>query len=379
MGNVHRHFSRFEEATRCYKKALQIDPKCAEAQSNIGCTQLALGQFDDAERSFRSLIDSHPDHPSAHWNLAVTLLSAGDFERAWPAYEVRWQSAHMAPDLRQYPQPLWLGESPLAGRSLLIHPEQGLGDSLQFVRYVAALAKQQGTVHLEVPRSLYPLLKSFPGASSVFPSGTPAPDFDLHCPLLSLPLAVSRLQAIADIACPPYIQPTALTVESWETRLSAYPGKKIGLVWSGNAKHQNDAHRSPGFDRFAPLFNLPGIQFIQLQTEIRDSDRDTVFCENRLLRFTEHQTDFLQTAGLVSPLDLVITCDTALAHLAGAMGKPVWILLPYNADWRWVRGIEQTQWYPTARLFQQPAPGNWTAVLEKVRTALLERIRNVGS
>ena len=373
LGNVHRHFNRFEEAVLCYQRALRLDPGCAEALGNLGCTHLALGRFADAEQVFRSLLETHPEHPSAEWNLAVTLLAAGDFEKAWPAYEVRWRSPHMAPDLREYPQPLWLGETMLEGRSVLVHPEQGLGDCLQFVRYAATLSGLNCAVHLEVPPPLFTLLKDLPGMASVFPSGAPVPTFDLHCPLMSLPLALSRVAPETDVTPPPYLGPDAASLEAWRLRLAHWTGPKIGIVWSGNAKHQNDAHRSPGFGRFVPWLETPGIHFVQLQTEIRELDRDAVANQTRLLRFTESQPDFLQTAALVAHLDLVISCDTALAHLAGAMGKPVWILLPYDADWRWRRQGEDTPWYPSARLFRQTVPGDWDGVFERVHAALLER------
>jgi tetratricopeptide (TPR) repeat protein len=373
LGNVHRHFSRFEEAILCYQRALRVDPGCAEALGNLGCTHLALGRFQEAEQGFRSLLAAHPHHSSAEWNLAVTLLAAGDFQRAWPAYEVRWRSPHMAPDLRNYPQPLWLGETMPEGRSVLVHPEQGLGDCLQFVRYATALAGLNCQVHLEAPPPLFPLLKNLPGITSVFPSGAPVPAFDLHCPLLSLPLALSRLAPETDVKPPPYLGPDAASLEAWRVRMAPWTGPKIGIVWSGNAKHQNDAHRSPGFGKFAPFLDLKGLHFIRLQTEVRDSDREAVLGESRMLQFTEHQTDFLQTAALVAQLDLVISCDTALAHLAGAMGKPVWILLPSDADWRWRRETDHTPWYPSARLFRQTVPGDWAPVFHRVIAALVER------
>jgi tetratricopeptide (TPR) repeat protein len=375
LGNVHRHESRFEQAVAAYQQALLYDPLCNEALGNAGCALLTLGRFQEAENAFRRVLALCPEHPSAQWNLAVTLLSKGDFEHAWPAYESRWQMAHMAPDLRHCPQPTWLGDSPIAGKSLLIHAEQGYGDTLQFVRYVAALAELGAQVHLEVQTPLQPLVENFPGTASVLSRGEPPPPFDFHIPLLSLPLALSNLRSTPvqrplTPASPPYISPDRAILDRWHARIQPYTGRRIGLAWAGNPRFQNDHHRSLSLTALLPLLSVENHHFFQLQKDVREADLPLISTLPNLINLSDEFSDFAQTSGLIAQLDLVIACDTAVAHLAGAMGKPTWILLPFNSDWRWKREGESTEWYPSATLFRQDTPGNWDSVIERVRKTL---------
>jgi hypothetical protein len=272
----------------------------------------------------------------------------------------------MAP--RNFKEPQWRGES-LAGKTILLHAEQGFGDSIQFIRYLPMVVAAGATVVLEIPDDLRPLIGRVEGVAAIVRRGDPLPPFDLHCPLMSLPLAFgTRLDSIP--AHVPYLHAPPLSLEKWRARLLPADVPRIGLVWSGKPTHKNDHNRSIPITRLAPVLRKPGFQFVSLQKDYRAADRAELKTYPALIRLDDALSDFADTAAVVAALDLVIAVDTAVAHLAGAMGKPVWILLPAIGDWRWLRQREDSPWYPTARLVRQPRIGDWASVIARVASDL---------
>jgi hypothetical protein len=266
---------------------------------------------------------------------------------------------------------LWLGEEPIAGKTILLHAEQGFGDTIQFIRYAPLLAERGAKVIYEVQPELQPLLTQLKGII-VIAAGEPRPVFDLHCPLLSLPLAF-KTQAETIPAAIPYLTAPVERVTAWRDRLP--PGRpRAGFVWSGQPSHKNDSNRSIALARLAALFENPPFDCYSLQSELRDADAEVLRGLPNLVHLGDGLRDFADTAAIISLLDVVISVDTAVAHLAGAMGKPVVILLPYAADFRWMRGREDTPWYPTAKLFRQPAFGDWDSVIVRLGAELQQLI-----
>ena len=274
------------------------------------------------------------------------LLSRGDFTRGFAEYEWRKRRAS-ATDKRDFAQPLWLGEGNIAGKTVLLHAEQGYGDTIQFVRYAPLVAARGATVVLEVQASLKPLLSGLPGVSAVVSRGEPLPPFDLHCPLMSLPLAFrTTLDTVP--AATPYLHAPPDRDREMATRLAG-DGLKVGLVWSGSPTHKNDHNRSIALGKLAPLLGDEKIQFISLQRDLRDGDQKILRALPNVQALGPELQDFADTAAVISLLDLVIAVDTGVAHLAGALGKPVWVLLPFIAEWRWLEGRDDSPWYPAAR------------------------------
>jgi hypothetical protein len=274
----------------------------------------------------------------------------------------------MAPHRRMFRQQLWLGTPQIAGRTILLHGEQGLGDTIQFARYVKPLARAGASVMLEVAPSLKELLTGMDGAVSVFAQGEALPPFDLHCPLASLPLAFKTEPASIPAEIP-YLAAPAARIEKWRARLDAVSRPRVALAWSGNPAHANDRNRSIPLARLEPLWSVAGPSFISVQRDLREGDAG-VLAAARLVHLGGELADFADTAAVLALADLVISVDSAVAHLAGAVGRPVWILLPFSPDWRWMLAREDSPWYPTARLFRQPAIGDWESVVSRVRAEL---------
>ncbi len=301
------------------------------------------------------LAEAQPDSAVAHWNYSMALLLHGDLKRGWREYEWRWRWERFPSPIRNFTQPLWQGEE-LHGASILLHAEQGLGDTLQFARYAPLVAARGGRVILEVQSSLYRLLQRIPGVEVCIKAGDPLPEFDLQCPLMSLPQAFGTT-----LASIPPIVPYFSSEDDGASRRTA--ALRVGLVWAGNPKHQRDRLRSIPFALLGPLLEQPGVAFVSLQ-------KDTVGEAAMLPHPVAEAKDFLDTARIVSELDLVITVDTSVAHLAGAMGKPVWVLIASSPDWRWGLGTEATPWYPTMRLFRQPLGECWDSTIARMTAEL---------
>jgi len=367
LGNALHTIGINDEAVECCHRALELKPDYAYAHSNLGNSLHDLGQLDDAVASYRRALEILPDYSTAHYNLGTCLLSSGMLSEGWLEFEWRWLTPQLINDRRDFVQPQWRGEK-AEGQTLLIHAEQGFGDTLQFCRYAPLAASRGLRVILIVQPPLFRLLSQLPDIDLVIKSGDELPPFDLHCPMLSLPLAFGTTMAtIPNIS--PYLQANKVQVEAWHTRLAALPEKgcRIGLVWAGNPRSEfpqaaaTDRRRSMPLEQLTPLFELSGINIFSLQKGGTESHRNYPLND-----FMDEMNDFADTAALIANLDLVISVDTAVAHLAAALGKPVWILNRYDSCWRWFRERQDSPWYPSVRLFRQPKPGDWQSVIEKV-------------
>ncbi|HEY2585623.1 MAG TPA: GNAT family N-acetyltransferase [Tepidisphaeraceae bacterium] len=364
LGNVFKDQGDFEHAIAAYEQAIAIKPDFAEAHSNLGTVLQNMGQYDAAIAAFRRAIGFQPDFAKAHLNLAFVLLLQGDFASAWPEYEWRWKCVNG----EAFTQPLWSCEE-LHGRTILLHPEQGFGDTIHMARYLPMVAARGGRVVLECQPELHRLLERLPGVSQVVPKGRPRPAFDRYCPLLSLPRVFgTTLQSIP--AEPAYLSADPQLVEAWRQRVSEAGGLKVGLVWAGSAGHLNDKNRSIPLARLSRFREIQGVRFYSLQKGPAAAQAAADPPPLPIADFDPLLTDFAETAALIANLDLVISVDTAVAHLAAALGKPVWLLLPFVPDWRWLLDRDDSPWYPTMRLFRQKAIGDWDEVIERVAEAL---------
>lgn len=355
---------RLDEAEAVYRRTIELQPDNAEAHNNRGNALRDLGRFDEAEPAYRRALALKPDYANAHQNLGMLLLLRGRFEEGWPEYEWRWESPGYAFAKRTLPRPLWDGAD-LRGKRILLHCEQGYGDAIQFARYAPLVAARGASVILECPRPLARLFGSIQPLERLVARGDPLPAFDCHGPLLNLPrLLGTTLDSIP--AGAPYLNAPAALLATWRERIAAEDRLRVGLVWAGNPKHRNDRHRSIGTAALAPLFSLTGVSFFGLQLDAKATAPGTA----AFVDLAEHLTDFADTAAALSQLDLLISVDTSVAHLAGALGRPSWVLLPFVPDWRWLIEREDSPWYPTMRLFRQHRAGDWASVIERVAAEL---------
>jgi hypothetical protein len=368
-GNALMRADRLPEAIAAYDRALAIAPGHVKAHNNRGLALRALNRHGEALASYGRAVALEQDFAEAHLNAAHALLTLGDFARGFAGYEWRWKIAPTAPHRRTFRQPPWLGTPPVGGKTILLHAEQGLGDTIQFARYVEPLARAGAKVVLEVAPPLKEVLGEIDGAARVLARGETLPPFDLHCPLASLPLAFKTELASVPAEIP-YLAAPAARVEKWRARIDAFARPRIALAWSGNPAHANDRNRSIPLARLATLWSLAGPSFISVQRDVRDGDAGVLAGAARLVHLGDELSDFADTAAVLALADLVISVDSAVAHLAGAMGRPVWILLPFSPDWRWMLARADSPWYPTARLFRQPAIGDWESVVSRVRDQL---------
>lgn len=361
-----------EALDRC-ERAISLKPNYPDAWYNCGNALRELHRHVEAAQRYERAISLRPDYAAAHWNLADCRLLLGDFERGWKEYEWRWKLKDRQAAQRDFPQPLWLGSPEVKGQTILLHSEMGLGDTLLFCRYAKKVAALGATVLLEVQPPLLPLLANLEGATRVLARGGPLPAFDCQCPLMSLPLAFKTdLQTIpTDV---PYVRSDPVRVAAWKNRLGEATKPRVGLAWSGSVALRNDK-RSMALAEALPLVGNRA-QWVSLQKEVRNADAALLASRTDILHFGADLTDFADTAALIELLDLVVTVDTSVANLAGAMGKPVWIMLPFNPhDWRWLLDREDSPWYPTARLFRQSSPGDWRSVVRRVDEELARRFR----
>jgi tetratricopeptide (TPR) repeat protein len=365
-GNALLEINRVTEALASYEHALTLKPDFADALVNRGNALHYLGREREALASLDFAIALAPQLAEAHWNKALTCLALGDFAQGLPEYEWRWKrDGELQP--RDFAQPQWRGED-LRGKTVLLHAEQGYGDTIQFIRYLPMVIAKGGKVVLEIPDDLRPLIGPTEGVTATLRRGDVLPPFDVHCPLMSLPLALGT--TLATIPAPPaYLHAPAERADKWRARLAVTKPPRVGLVWSGKPSHKNDRNRSIPLALLAPILQTPGIQFVSLQKEVRDADR-AALAAMPVLRLENALADFADTAGVIAALDLVIAVDTAVAHLAGAVGKPLWLMLPAIGDWRWLTDRADSPWYPSARLFRQPQIGDWHSVMADIAREL---------
>jgi len=371
-GNALLKLNHPAAALAVYDRALALAPENAQLLTNRAVALRRLDRPQEALMSASRALVSKPDFAQARFVESVARLTLGDFS-AWRGYEARWSVGLLASQRRSFTAPLWLGKDTpdlsLEGKTILLHAEQGFGDTLQFVRYARLVAARGAKVVLEVQRELVSLLSGMTGVDAVIGRGETLPRFDCHCPLLSLPLALAtELTTIpAEI---PYIAAADEEVRLWRERLPQ-DRPRIGLVWSGDRSHDNDLNRSLGLESLLPVLDLPDVSFVSLQRPVRDEDRPLLQSRSRLVHLGESFDNFADTAAVIAQLDAVVSADTAVAHLAGALGKPLFVLLPYAADFRWLRERSDSPWYPTARLYRQREFGKWDGAIEALAQDLL--------
>ncbi|MBY6264552.1 tetratricopeptide repeat protein [Azospirillum sp. 412522] len=375
--------ARYPEARRWLERAARLRPGHAATLLNLGTVLRDLRRFDEAESCFDAVLARSPANSEAHLARAVGRLVRGDLRAGWAGFEHRWQ---------RFATPPWAGQPP-GGATILLHMDQGFGDAIQFVRYaplVARVAAQGGgRVVLETHLLLYRLFNRWLGSSiQVLVRGEDPPPHDIHCPLMSLPHAFGT--GLADIpAAVPYLAPEPDDVARWRDRMAgpdgadgAGAGLRVGLVWAGNPHHRNDRNRSIPVTALMPLLSVPGVRFASLQTGVAATDLDCL-PGMRVPNVVERVRDFADTAAILANLDLLVTVDTAIAHLAGAMGVPCWLMLPHVPDWRWMLDRADSPWYPSLRLFRQPRPGDWTTTLGTAAAVLKAQAaraaRNIGA
>jgi tetratricopeptide (TPR) repeat protein len=389
-----------DEAVNCYRLAVRLDPESPEKQFNLGNALLAAGDLDGAEGAFRMAIARRPEYGDAinnlgsvlqaqgrldeaeaafrqalvadpngadiHWNLAVLYLQKGDYAQGWREYEWRWRNPEFAAHVRSFKEPFWDGEA-LAGKTILLHAEQGFGDSIQFARYAPLVAKRGGKVIVECPGPLTSLLATLDGVDGVLRRGDALPAVDVQSPLMSLPRIFGTTLDTVPAEIPYLSVPKGKTADG---RLTNASGLKVGFVCSGSRTRRDNRTRSFDPAQMAMLLDVQGVTFFSLQTDAPDAALDPAIVD-----LGPTLKDFGDTAAAVEALDLVISVDTALAHLAGAMGKPVWALLSFAPGFLWMLEREDTPWYPTARLFRQPEWGDWQTVFYDVKAALRDLVR----
>lgn len=367
-GNALKDLRRFPEAVDSYSRALSLKPQLVEALSNRGNAYMELTLLDAAIADFNSALQIQPDLTEALWNKGLTLLTQGNYQSGWPLYESRWKREDIKPKIRPFQQPLWLEQQDLRGKTLLLHAEQGLGDTLQFCRLASLVRPLGARVLLEVQKPLTKLMQQLPGVDALYARGDQLPPFDFQCPLLSLPLALG-IQIDAIPFASGYLKPSTESLAHWTAQLGSPTRPRVGLVWSGSTGHRNDRNRSLLFEQIARA--LPdGIDYFCLQKEIRETDRDTLTKDGRVRLLDTLIQDFTDTAALCSLMDLVVSVDTSVAHLAGALGQPVCVLLPWAPDWRWMLYRKDTPWYQSMELLRQPTLGDWEGALSLLRNRL---------
>ena len=368
-GNALHAMARYDEAIAAFDRALAAVPRHAEAWNNRATALYALNRHADALASCARAIAVRKDYADAHHNEALSLLAMGEFARGLPKYEWRLRAGNARP--RALRRPLWLGEYPLSRKTILLHAEQGLGDSIQFVRYAPLIARAGAKVILEVQPELADLLGAIDGVDRIVTRGETLPAFDVHCPIASLPLAFrTGLDSVP--AAIPYLRARDERVSKWKPRIAALARPVVALAWAGNPAHVNDPNRSIALSRLDPLVATPGARFVSIQRDLRGGEAEMLASDDRIVHLGGELADFADTAAVIALCDLVIAVDTAVAHLAGAMGKPVFILLPFSCDWRWMLDRADTPWYPTARLFRQPALQDWDSVIAQVQAQLAQ-------
>jgi tetratricopeptide (TPR) repeat protein len=395
LGNFHCENADWPAAIDAYNQAIAIDPNFGEAINNLGTALEETGQRDEAMACYQRAKILSPESVSPPWNIALLQLLSGDAENGWRGYEHRWKQKKQCRSFRNFTQPMLSLAALRPGVKVLLHAEQGFGDAIQFCRYTERVAAFGVEVMVECPPPLVRLFSTLRGVSKVIAHGDPLPVFDLQCPMMSLPLVFrTRLQAANEPGSPddlkdrrssfndvgalvPYLRADPADLEHWKQRFPDEPNAfRIGLVWAGGGNHQKDRQRSLNLSNFAGLAGMADVQFYSLQVGEKSAQAKAPPAGMRLTDWTDQLRDFADTAALISQLHLVIAVDTSVAHLAGALGTPVWILIPFQPDWRWLLDRTDSPWYPSAKLFRQPAPGRWDEPLSEIARTL-EQLRVV--
>jgi hypothetical protein len=380
-GNLLREINEWEAALASHDRALAISPGLAKAHANRGAVLHDLQRLDDAIASFDEAVRIDPDYADAQFHRSLCLLLTGDWVRGWPGFEWRLQSSHAkkAAETREFAAKRWQPQEPVAGKTILLHSEQGLGDTIQFVRYAQCVADAGAQIILEVQKPLVGLLRGLKSISQVTAQGDPLPPYDLHCPLMSLPFAFGTTLSTIPVSMP-YLKAPPDKVDEWSMKLGEKIKPRVGIVWSGGFRPNRPELWSVNGRRNIPLRKLavlrhPGIEFYSLQKgEPAESELAQCVAAHwdgpAVHDVSRDLNDFTDTAALMEHLDLIVTVDTSIAHLAGALGKPVWMLNRFDTCWRWLLHRSDSPWYPTMRLYRQERPGDWDGVVERVKTDL---------
>ncbi len=374
-GNAEKHYNlantllrldRFAEAVESFSKAIEIRPEYIDAHCNMASALQSLGRTDEAIGNLSRALESEPESSDLHWNLALAMLQHGDYQNGWKEYEWRWQTPTFADFKRDFGKPEWNGED-LDGKTILIHAEQGFGDAIEFVRYAPLVARRGGRVVLECRSQLNRLFSTIEGVSTVVNLGDPLPEFDIHIPLMSLPRAFeTTLETIPDGSR--YLSaPAGVPVDS---RIAEASGLKVGFAWAGSPTRVDNRKRSCDLDWFKSLFAVPGTSFFSLQVGKFQKQLDQLGEDSGIVDLAPDLGDFADTAAAIQVLDLIISVDTSVLHLAGALGKPTFAVMSRPTGFLWMNERNDTPWYPTVRLFRQPEPGNWQDVFNDVKDEL---------
>jgi tetratricopeptide (TPR) repeat protein len=360
-----------EEAVRRLEEGVRLEPDHAEAHNSLGTAYCSRGRLDDALAEYALALRLEPDQAEIHWNRSMVWLLRGDYERGWADFEWRWNCAGQKP-LPTFSQPRWDG-GPLEGKSILLHTEQGFGDTLQFIRYAPLVKAKGGRVIVQCQKSLLLLLSRTPGIDQLVAWGAPSPPFDVYAPLMSLPhLFHTTLETVP--ADTPYLFPHPELVAHWRRELAPVRGLRVGISWQGSPQHPWDRHRSLPLELFEPVAQVEGVSLISLQQGPGREQLEALAGRWDVLSLGDlvdkAAGGFMDTAGILKNLDLVMTVDTAIGHLAGGMGVPAWLALHYTPDYRWLLGRPDSPWYPSLRLFRQPAVGDWPSVFRQMAEAL---------
>ena len=370
-GNSLLELEKPEDALESYNRALELAPRVesyAALLFNRGNVLRQLARMDEALESYAQALTYKPGLAEARMEQSHCRLAMGDYKRGFQEYEARWENSQLKPVKLRSSEPLWLGQEGLAGRTILLWAEQGFGDTIQFLRYVSLVAQTAGLTILRVPLPLRSLARTLDCPVSIIIFEDPLPPHSFNCPLMSLPLAFgTTLESIpSDV---PYLSPKADQVENWRKQLGPRTRLRIGLVWAGRRREPVNRTRDMGLEVFDPLTGLD-VEIISLQKEIPDQDRSVLESMPKITCLGEKLSDFADTAALIENLDMVIGVDSVVAHLAGAQGKPVWIMLRHSGEWRWLLERSDSPWYPTARLFRQKTPGDWAGVVSDITQRL---------
>ena len=363
-----RELKQLDAAIGSFDRAIAIKPDYFDAYYNRGGALQEIRQLDAAVASFDMAIALKPKFAEAKVNKALALLLGGDFDQGLKLYEWRWEMKELSEHKRNFPQPLWLGTESIKGMTILLHGEQGMGDTIQLCRYAKLVAALGARVIMEVPRQLFGLLQDLDGVTELIEKGTRLPAFDCHCPLLSLPLAF-KTDVTTIPGSPNYLRSDDSKVDKWAMRLGKKTKKRIGIVWSGFTGHGNDHNRSMALSRLIATLSHD-YEYGSLQKDVRKIDIATLESNLRIKHYGDELQDFSDTAALCSLMDVVVSVDTSVAHLSGALGKPTWIMLPFSPDWRWLLDRNDSPWYPSVKLYRQNADLDWDAVIERVNTDL---------
>jgi tetratricopeptide (TPR) repeat protein len=368
LGSVLHELDRFQESLACYDRALAVRPDYLVALNNKAHLLADMLRLDDALACYAKSLTIKPDDPIALWNVALIDMTLGRFEAGWAGREIRWNTG-LGMKAPNFAQPQWLGDRSIDGKTVLLFADEGIGDCFQFARYVPMVAELGAKIILAMQEPAVSLLSRMPGVAECIPKSTTfLPAFDLHCGISSLPFAFKTTLDTIPATVPYLPAPLAARTKQWEQRLGSHDRLRVGLVWSGNPGHANDRNRSLPLQMLASLLDVDA-RFVSLQKNPRTSDQE-ILGGLDVLDITDQLSDFDETAALIGCLDLVITVDTSVAHLAGGLGCTVWILLPYRADYRWLLDRADSPWYPTARLFRQDERRDYRPLLDQVRDEL---------